>query len=625
MAKDFALELPCDAGSVKSLRVRREVWIGFLLALITVGVFSPVVNDDFVNYDDPLYVTENAEVQEGLTGKGVAWALTADRAVNWHPLTWLSHMLDCQLYGLLPAGHHFTSLLFHLASTVLLFGILRRMTGAVWRSALVAALFAWHPTHVESVAWVAERKDVLSTFFWLLTMGAYLRYTQESKVKGPNSKIFYALALLFFALGLLSKPMLVTLPFVLLLLDYWPLRRASAPDHVNPTAGSLWKPLIWEKVPFFILAAISCVITFRVQNSGGAVASLETVPLNLRLTNALVSYLRYAGEIFWPVDLAVFYPLPHAWPVELVAASTVFLVGTTVVVVLKARSRPWLAVGWLWFTGTLVPVIGLVQVGAQSIADRYLYVPSIGLFIIATWGGAELMAGRPHRQWVLGAAGVAVLAACFTLTSGQLKYWRNSQNLFEHAIAVTSDNTPAYVNLGDAFLEQGRIDEGILNLRRALALHPDLINIPRALAVSLDLQGKAREAIPFYRATLRLDPDSVLALNNLAWLLAANADPELRNGEEAVRLAERACELTHYDRAMVVGTLAAAYAEAGRFDEAAATANTACKLAQTKGDQKLIAKNRKLLELYRASKPFHESPPKPKSRRTTLNPAPAGS
>ncbi len=380
------------------------------------------------------------------------------------------------------------------------------------------------------------------------------------------------------------------------------------PGSVNPAAKSSGKRLILEKAPFLVLAAISCVVTFQVQKSGGAMASLVGVPLGLRLTNALVSYLRYAGEMVWPVDLAVFYPLPPGWSAVAVAAAAIFLVGTTVAVLVQARRRPYLAVGWLWFAGTLVPVIGLVQVGAQSIADRYLYVPSIGLFIVAAWGAAELSAQWPARPWTLAGAGAAVLGACLALTSGQLEYWRNSRTLFEHAIAVTTNNAPAYINLGDAYLEEGNLQKGIDNLRQALALSPNLINVPRALAAALDQQGKAREAIPFYRDTLRLDPDSVIALNNLAWLLAVNGNPELRNGAEAVGLAKRACELTHYDTAMVVGTLAAAYAEAGRFPEAVTTAQLASKLAGAKGDQELVEKNRKMLELYRANIPYHQSP-----------------
>ena len=468
---------------------RQSRVIYLVLIVITFALFSRVLSSDFINFDDGTYITENPMVQNGLTSTSVVWAFTSGYASNWHPLTWISHMVDCQLYGLNPQGHHLTSLLFHIFNVLLLFLVLRNITGAVWRSAVVAALFAWHPLHVESVAWVAERKDVLSTFFWLLTMLAYARYAEESKVQSPKSKVYYGLALVCFALGLMAKPMLVTLPFLLLLLDFWPLRRIYDPDAkacgaglrftiYEPTdlqtassfkapSGPLASPtshksqityrkLILEKVPFLLLAIASSVVTFLVQKTGGAVASLEALSFGQRIANALVSYIRYLGKMVWPRDLAVFYPIHHAWAAWQWAGAGLLIVAISVLAIAMIRQRPYFSVGWFWYLGTLVPVIGLIQVGGQSMADRYTYMPLVGIFIIFSWGMADLLGrGQLRRMNLAWAVIVPVLVACLMVTRSQTSYWKDSITLFRHAIAVTTDNTLAHVDLGRAF-GQGR-------------------------------------------------------------------------------------------------------------------------------------------------------------------------
>ena len=386
--------------------------ICLLLATITLALYWPVTGFEFNNYDDAQYITKNPVVQSGITTETVAWAFRSGYAGNWHPLTWLSHMLDCEIYGLNAGGHHFTNVLFHTANTLLLFSLLRRLTGAVWRAAFVAALFAWHPLHVESVAFVAERKDVLSTFFAWLTLLAYWSW-----VKTPGWPR-YTLALLLFALGLMSKPMLVTLPLLMLLLDFWPLERLQLDKFQS------WYLRLKEKLPFLVLTLVFCGVTFRVQKSGGAM-SLTDLTFANRVANALNSYVGYIAKIFWPRDLTVFYPYPHHLPSGRVisAGIIVFLISAGVLWVV--RRRPHLAVGWFWFLISLVPVIGLVQVGDQAMADRYTYLPSVGVFIMVAWEVPGWLAGWPRREWILASAASVVLAGCLTATSRQLQYWKN--------------------------------------------------------------------------------------------------------------------------------------------------------------------------------------------------------
>ena len=845
---------------------RRTILIGVLLGAVTLASYWPVLRNEFVNYDDPDYVSENPYVLRGLTWQNAAWAFETAHVANWHPLTWLSHMLDVQLFGMRAVGHHRTSLLLHMANTLLLFLALQAMTGARWRSALVAALFALHPLHVESVAWVSERKDVLSAFFFMLTLWAYGRYVegrrkkeecrkqmaedrrQKTEDRGqqhatPNtprsavpssafevppsppaalshlpSSLFYLLSLSFFACGLMSKAMLVTLPFVLLLLDYWPLQRfqpalgqlKSSARKFHPSSFIL-HPLLLEKLPFLVLAAASSAVTFAAQQNAGAVRSLEAFSPGFRIANALVAYVRYLGKMIWPASLAAYYPTPNEWPLAWVFGAALLLAALTALCVWQLKRAPYLAVGWFWYLGTLVPVIGIVQVGMQSMADRYTYLPLIGLFIAGVWAAAEIAARwlAATRWLALGAA--AGLAACAALTWTQSGCWRTTASLFAHAVAVTRDNevaqndlgaclfkagnvaaaeplfaeavrirpkyqdalgnlalcryaqgrvpeaigyfqrsldilpTPAchfnlanvlkgqgrlleaeahyraalrlrpyfveawfnlgalmvqqgdaeaaaqaygtalqlrpdYANahlnlgqvllvqhkwdeaiahlrtglraapqnaearfslgaalasqgqyaeaavhfaeacrlrpeypearasLGEALFYQGKLPEAVSELRPALQARPSAMN-HYYLALALHAQGQFDEALPHYREAVRLDPNTPSYLNDLAWILATHPKAEVRDGDQAVRLAERACQLIQFREPMFVGTLAAAYAEAGRFPDAVKTAERAMALATNAGRKELAERNQHLLELYRAGKPYHEPEP----------------
>jgi tetratricopeptide (TPR) repeat protein len=546
-----------------------SLWIAIALALVTMAVFCPVTRFQFVNYDDTDFVTANPHVQAGLTAEGFKWAWHSEVARNWHPITMFSHMLDCQLFGLKPWWPHFVNLLLHAANTVLLFALLRRMTGAVWRSATVAALFALHPLHVESVAWVAERKDVLSTLFWFLTTWAYVRYTEEFKVQSSKSKVFYVLSIIFFALGLMSKPMLVTVPFTLLLLDYWPLGRIKSPVAIGR--------LFAEKIPYFLLSAASCVVTFLVQQHGGSVLRLQDFPLGSRLGNAVVSYARYIEMMFWPRHLAGLYLRSGPWPLWEVALAALFLLTVSVLVLARRRNRPYLAVGWFWYLGTLVPVIGLVQVGMQAIADRYTYVPLIGIFVMAVWGGWE-MAWAGRLQKFAPAAMAAILAVCAILTVHQEFYWKDSQTLFKRMIDATPNNymarynlgnfysrenktaeaisnltvaiqeepnyADAHNNLGGIFLEQKRYDEAIQQYRDAARILPGYLfyfNLANALADAASARhdtNEFAEAVQTYRQALQLNPGSSDAHHNLGmtWQAQGRAGEALAEFEEAVRL-----------------------------------------------------------------------------------------
>jgi tetratricopeptide (TPR) repeat protein len=779
------------------MKPRDKAWpLGFLLILATLAAYWPALNNDFISFDDREYVTENPHVVTGLTWSNAAWAFRAGFASNWHPLTWLSHQLDVQLFGLNPRWHHFTSLLFHITNSVLLLFLLRRMTGALWRSAFVAALFALHPLHVESVAWVAERKDVLSTFFFMLTLIAYVRYaergrkiegggskmeesgTQESSppsitnhpassiqypvssIHYPPSTILYLLALLLFALGLMSKPMLVTLPFVLLLLDYWPLQRFGPSPRTSHLAPLL--PLLVEKLPFFALSAISSVITFLVQSRSQAMP--EGMPLEGRLANAFATYLRYLGKTIWPTNLAIFYSHPNIaspdaspWGWQTLAAVLVvlFLSGCALT---RRKREPWFAVGWFWYLGTLVPVIGAVQVGGQAMADRYTYIPLIGVFIMVAWGLAEVLSRVPFArarqdgatierkgEWsarlrscgfrgpqeqfarsescapapvsgharfaslLCAAAGLVVLAACAVVTCKQVGYWKSTFTVFEHALKATKYNPVAHCRLGEAYgqqdryelaeshfraalreapaspeaflglavtferqgkheealeqflaaarvapsyapahnyvglmyMQRGKVSEAVAEFAKAVSLDPELPAAHSNLAAALLAAGRSEEAEAQYRAalegdprnplahfglanilssrgrreeavfeyetSLRLSPRNPAALNDLAWIRAAACDSRLRNGTEAVKLAEQACQLTAFHEPLLIGTLAAAYAEAGRFEEAIKTGERAKALALAGGKSALAARNEELLTLYRARKAYHEA------------------
>ena len=490
-----------------------------VLAGVTLLVYAPVLRNGFVNYDDPDYIINNAHVKAGLTWNGVAWAFQSTEANNWHPLTWISHMADCQLFGLKPAGHHLTSLLLHTANTLLLFLLLLRLTGALWRSAFVAALFALHPLHVESVAWASERKDVLSAFFWMLTLLAYTRFVNESKVRSPKSKVFYALALLAFACGLMSKPMVVTLPFVLLLLDFWPLNRMRSAERGEWKVG----PLLLEKIPFFALTIASCVITRLVQSD--ALWSTASLPLSFRLANAVMSYVRYLGKMFWPTDLALIYPYPHYWPLAGVIVAALLLALISIWAVLSAKRLPYLAVGWFWYLGTLVPVIGLVQAGIQSMADRYTYLPSIGLFIIVSWGLNDLLLTQLRRENIAAAVGGLALAGCVAVTSVQLTYWRNSLALFSHTIKVTTGNYAAQNCLGTTLEHLGQNDKAEECYAESVRIEPDFPLGQFNLGMILLEQGRAGEASNHLAIAAQLAPQNPVMQFDYGVYLSQHGNP----------------------------------------------------------------------------------------------------
>jgi len=472
------------------------------LAAATLAAFWGARQCQFVNYDDPAYITSNQEIRHGLTAQSARWAFQTGAASNWHPLTWLSHLADVELYGMEPAGHHLTSVLLHTINGVLLFLLLRGMTGALWRCAFVAALFALHPLRVESVAWVSERKDVLSTMFWMLTVLAYVRYARDLKFEISNFKFFYGLSLALFALGLMSKPMLVTLPLILLLLDYWPLERWQ-----RGAAG-----LFLEKIPFFVLAAASSVVTFLVQRHGGAVAALAGVPVGARVGNAFISYVRYLAKIFWPARLSPLYPHPGYWPWWEVAGAVALLAAVSAWVIRRARPQPYLAVGWFWFVVMLAPAIGLVQVGIQSMADRYTYVASVGVFLMLAWGANEWI---EKQRWILGVAAVLALGACAVLTPRQVAFWRTSETLFQHAVEVTDNNYLAYNNLGFDLSNRGEAERAMTYFQKSLAINSNYDEARNNLGYSLAALGRYQEATNEYIKALSLNPRLTEAHNNL--------------------------------------------------------------------------------------------------------------
>ena len=687
--------------------------ICIVLTLLTFVAFERVRHNDFVDYDDDAYITKNPHVATGLTWENIRWAFAFSEeghCGNWHPLTFLSHMLDCQLFGLKPAWHHLTNLFFHIINTLLLFAVLKRMTGTLWPSAFVAAAFALHPLHVEPVVWAASRKDVLSTLFWLLTMAAYLHY-----VKAPNVSR-YLLTLLSFALALMAKPMVVTLPFVLLLLDYWPLQRlklsaldghtASADDNrsatdVRKAAGRL----VAEKIPFIFLVIVLSIITLRVQSSVGAVQSMR---LTQRMAIAVVSYCQYLIKMVWPAKLAVLYPLPNVVYISSLSADLIVLVTLTVVAVYYRRCRPWFLMGWLWYLGTLVPVIGIVKVGMATIADRYTYLPSIGLFIIVAWAAAEIFSRWRYGKLLLTALAVLILSAWTVCTWFQVAYWRNDIALYEHTLDVTENNFvihhnfgviladqgsleeaviqyghalrinpqlyDSHLNLGIILFEQAKYDEAVVHFNEALRFKPDLHNARHGLGVVYFAQGKLEQAADQFQEALRLKPDwpqthnklaavflqlgrlddaavhyeysveldpdqpgvhkemgmlfyqrrnyerviyhwqkalnlqpqSIEHMNNVAWILATNQNPNFRDHQKAISLAERACEISNYQIPGSLDTLSAAYAAAERFSDAVTTAEKALELARAAKQEQLQKDIQKRLSLYKAGQPYYE-------------------
>jgi tetratricopeptide (TPR) repeat protein len=806
-----------------------------LLAALVFAVFSQTLRYGFVNFDDEDYFTSNPHVQTGLTWNNAKWAFQIGYAANWHPLTWLSLMLDAQLFGTGPAGPHLTNIILHAANTVLLFLLLRRLmglrsnksigattpqvglrsdksvgatatqAGMLWPSAFVAAIFAIHPLHAESVAWVSERKDVLSGLFFMLTLLVYTRYAQsvtsgpwqgkrpeaaaaapgssqvtrlpaEALAKAGHASLFYGLALLFFALGLMSKPMLVTLPFVLLLLDYWPLKRFEL-STLNFQPSTILR-LVLEKLPFFLLSAASCVITILAQQKATAIILTSELPLFDRIGNASISYAVYLGQMVYPVGLAVFYPHLDNPPLWKIVLSLIFVAGITAGAFALRRGRPYLLVGWLWYLGTLVPVIGLLQVGGQAWADRYTYLPLIGVFIMIALGARDLLSFWRFRRQALGLAAFIVVAALMVCASIQTSYWRNSESLWIHTLACTSRNyvahsnfggvlakqgrgaeaieqyqatlelkpdyAPAHNNLGillagqgktteavqhyqraleikpdfaeahnnwgnalavkgqnneaakqfqqalqrnpdfgeahnglgalllaqgrtaealehfrkaaelipdnadvqnnlgtvfadegrttealkyyqkalelkpdsakthynlaSLFVARGQLDEAIKHYQRALELMPDFTRARYQLGLALQSRGKFAAAIAQFQRVLELDPRHVTAQNNLAWLLATCPDNSLRNGNKAVELAQQAVQLSGGNSPEILDTLAAAYAEAGRYPEAVETARRALDLSAAQNNKPLAQVIQTQLKLFETHSPYREKP-----------------
>ena len=535
------------------------------LAVVTLAIYAQVIGHQFITLDDPTYIQENSMVNHGLTRAGLAWAFTTFHVANWHPLTWISHMVDCQLFGMNAGGHLLVNALIHAANTLLVFWFLLRTTHARWPSALVAALFALHPLHVESVAWASERKDTLSTFFGLLSLIAYVRY-----VEAPSS-IRYVWTAITLALGLLAKPMLVTWPFVMLLLDYWPLGRWQSAKS-KAQEKKLIK-LILEKIPLFILVAASAVITLIAQSRGGAVRTLAHEPLALRLSNTLVSYAKYLLLTFWPNDLAVYYPLaPGGIPGWQIVGAAFLLIGITAFCFLQRKIRPYLILGWLWFLGTLVPVIGLVQVGGQTMADRYFYIPSIGLFVALVFGLADLVKSWRVAPSLCGGISAAALLILATLTNVQIQRWHDSFTLFEHTLSVTPPNLRIEHNLGVALGASNRFDEAATHFEKALQIDPNFYDGLVAMSVTRSHQGRMPEAIEYFQAAIRLQPDTPKAHVQLAHALW-----EQNRDQEALEEMRRALQSAPRD-ADIRGDFGLALAMVGRLPEAIAQLHEALRL-----------------------------------------------
>jgi tetratricopeptide (TPR) repeat protein len=580
-------------------RICRPEPISLLLVILTLASFWSVRENAFVSLDDGAYVTENPHVLGGITWANTAWAFTTGRAGNWNPLTWLSHMLDCQFYGVNPAGHHITSLVLHAANTLLLFWFLRSVTGATWRCLAVAALFAVHPLHVESVAWVAERKDVLSTFFFLLTLGAYAKSARrEAKLEVPAAArggargakvgkakerasqaaidgrfhtLYYLGSLFFFALGLMSKPMLVTVPCLLLLLDLWPLGRLALPLSTNPR-GRVRRLLI-EKIPFCLLSLAVSAATIVFQREAGAMRSLETISFEFRLANAFLSYCQYLLQMFWPANLAVFYPFSPLFSPWTVSAAALFVLVTSALVFRVAATRPYLAFGWLWYLMSLLPVIGLLQVGGQAHADRYTYIPLIGVFTSLVWGAYDLTKRWRHHALVLSSAGVVLLFFCVASTRRQVAYWRDSGTLFRQATLVTRNNYAAYDNLGLYLSAQGKSDEAIQNFRQAIEIFPTAGEVYENLGLELLMRGNVNESITNFQNAVRFSPGSASAHCNFGYALANQ-----RKWGEAIREYQESLQLKPED-AQVHRNLGLALDEQGQPEAATGQFTEASRLA----------------------------------------------
>ena len=595
-----------------------------LAALVWI-VFGQTLGHDFVNFDDNKYVYENAQVSSGLSFHGVAWAFTRPHNNLWHPLTTLSNMLDCQIFGLKPGGAHFTNVFFHTLAVLWLFLLLEQLTGALWRSAFVAAIFAIHPLRVESVAWIAERKDVLSGVFFMMTLFAYARYARRRTLGR------YVIMSILFACGLMSKAMLVTLPFVLLLLDYWPLKRI---DDLRDLQRR-----VFEKLPLLVLSAAAGVVTILVQQP--TISSLQGLPMSWRIGNAFVAVVTYIRQMFWPAKLAVFYPHPyHQLPAWLIALSIVLVAGISIIAIIVRRKHPYVPVGWFWYLGMLAPVLGIVQVGLQGHADRFTYLPSIGIMVLVTWTLADLSWRWLNREVILGIAAALLIAAFAWRASIQTSYWHDSLSLWTHTLAVTSNNATAHLCLASALFERGRAEEAISHSQAAAKIdiayagaygevpviltdeqtraaiaywlerlkdHPHDVEAHDSLGVILFQSGNVREAISQWQISLEISPNDGNAENNLAWVLATYPDEAIRRGDKAVELAEKAARLPGGENPIVLRTLAAAYAEDGQFAKAIETGERSRELANTWRNPSLVKALEMDIALYRRNTPLRNS------------------
>jgi Flp pilus assembly protein TadD len=538
------------------------------LGLLVIAIYGQATKFDFINLDDNLYVYNNPALQNGLNWEAVKWAFTSFWSANWHPLTWLSHGLDIQLFGMSPGSHHAVNIVFHLINSILLFVLFRRMTGQEWLSLVVAALFAVHPAHVESVAWISERKDVLSTLFWFLTMLAYVTAVKETgssdevprSAFGTFSSWKYWLVVLFFGLGLMAKPMLVTLPFVLVLCDFWPL------DRVQNIRDIL--PRVVEKLPLFALSAASCVVTFLAQRSTEAVESLDFLPMSTRIMNALVSYAKYVLMLFYPADLAVMYPYDKGIPSWQFAGAIAFLLTVTVVCILQIRKRPFLLMGWLWFLGTLVPVIGVLQVGSQALADRYTYIPYIGLFVMIVWGAASLVSEERFGGRAIQVASVVAVLVLTGFAIRQVSYWRNSETLYKHTLAVTTGNFIIDHNLCHHFLMNDRLDEAEPLCKQAIDIRPSYSEPYNTLGIIEFKRGKFENAEQYFQQSLQLGPGYIYALLNLSQAQARLG--KAQEAENSLKQAVDAAGGTPNDSfAAALSSVAAAFAERQDYQKAA--------------------------------------------------------
>jgi len=648
----------------------RVLTVCLVIGLGTIALYAPAFNFSFVSYNDPAYVVNNPHVNKGLAG-AFAWAFQAGQGKVWQPLTWLSHALDCQIYGLHPGGHHATSLILHALNSMLVFLVLRQLTGTFWRSAAVAAFFAWHPLHVEVAAWIAERKDVLCAFFWLLALWAYACYVENSKARHSSSKLYYVCAVVLFALALMSNPVAVTLPLVLFFLDWWPLGRLAPDGHV---AKQVVVSLVVEKIPFLVLSIASSVMTFITIEGNHILDPMAQIDFRIRFVNAGMSYFRYLAKSFWPSDLGAVYPLVLRRPMLQVIGVALVLVAISVVAIQARKTRPYWLVGWLWFLATLFPLLNVAQMGSLPMADHYMYLPSIGLWMLICWEAYDLASPLRHPRSVLGGLCALLLAACCVASWIQIGYWKNEETILSR-IPDSKSNPQGHAEYTAYLLLHGQIPQAEAECQKAITLFPDSATFQALMGDILSAEGKSDEAIEKYKLALRLDPNSNIArvalghaflakkhvaeaaeefkavihdqpknfeahallakalllqgqtaaaaaefrsslnleanqpetLNEFAWLLATDPHAEIRRGADAVQLARRACELARGQEPSFLGTLAAAYAETGDFDKAVAAGQAAHDLALAQGRKPLAATNEQLLALYRAHKPFREN------------------